>query len=890
MVDNNIRVSIIIPCFNDGKYILEAIESVEKYKGNDAEIIIINDGSTDPQTLSNLKNLESKDYYIINQEKHGLATTSNNAIKKAKGQYILPLQADNKIKSEYISKSLKILDANPSIGVVYGDVEFIGEERGIITVSDFDMPKLLLENYIDTCAIFRKKVWEDVGGYDTKLDKLFGVNWEFWISTSKAGWSFFHLSEVSFYCRKKKDIITLKSLNSSAHKEFLNYIIFQKHADFLLSQFESIYQELSTYDAENIAKTLYEKDTIIKDLQSQIINVQRSITWKIINKINKFTDLLFPQSSKRRRIFDLGMMGVTTIINDGWKTFRDRVKKYKNYDIRSTKKEYYFITNEIKSQHSIDQINDEIEQFKYKPIISLIMPIRNTPPEVFEKTIASVQNQIYPNWELCISYRNSNTTTKKMLEEYIQSGSRIKLIFLDGNDDISVNSNLTISLTTGEFIGFLDNNDELTFDALFEIVRLLQEHPDADLIYSDEDKIDDKGKRSDFFFKPDWSPDLLLSQNYISHLSVFRKEIVDRIGGFRPGFTGVQDYDLLLRFTECTKNIFHIPKILYHGRISQNMKMEEPDEKESFDSNAKKALTDAMQRRNISIGNIENGKYYGCYRIKYNLYDNEKVSIIIPTKDNLLLLKRCIQSILMKTEYTNYEILIINNQSEKDETLQYFKTINNDIISIIDYDETFNFSALNNYAVGYAKGKYLLFLNNDIEIISNGWIVSMLEYCQKSTVGAVGAKLLYPDDTIQHAGVILFSKKLINHSHKYMPDNHPGYFLRPHVIQNICAVTGACLMIKREHFKEVGGFDEKNLTIMFNDVDLCLALLSRGYSNIYTPYARLYHYESVSRGFEMTPKLQNEINFVLKKWKYLIGNDPFYNPNLSRTKEDFSLR
>jgi len=722
------------------------------------------------------------------------------------------------------------------------------------------------------------------------LNKLAWEDWEFWLHAAKKGWEFFHIPEVLFRYRKKKNSMALKALCPEFRDKLNDYILFKKHSESLYSEFSKLYYENVKYDYSKINRLIYEKDSTIDSLNRKIKEIQSCITWKVISRINSFTEFLFPIGTRRRNIFDLWMMGLLTIVNEGWKSFWI---KYKNYERNKINKnhEYYFQRIENEKKCNISDIKNEIENFKYKPLISIIMPTWNTPDYVLGIAIDSVQNQLYTNWELCIADGNSVADTKKILKKYEKQDGKIKLILLNENEGISENSNKALSLATGEFIGLLDHDDELTDDALYEVVKLLQKHPEADLIYSDEDKIDVKGKRSDPFFKPDWSPDLLLSQNYISHFGIYRKKIINEIGGFRKGYEGSQDYDLVIRFSEQTDRIFHIPKILYHWRMIPGSLAANPKAKEYAYANAKKTLADAMKRRRIPIESIKDIRYLGHYRIKYKIIENNKVSIIIPTKDNLKLLKKCINSILQKTEYENYEILIINNQSRKDETLKYFQEIKeNKKIKIINYNKSFNFSAINNYAVKFVQGIYLLFLNDDTEVISNEWINAMLEHCQKKHVGAVGAKLLFPDNTIQHAGVFISSNGFISHSHKPLPDSYPGYFARPHLIQNLSAVTGACLMVKNEHFNEVGGFDDENLTIMFNDIDLCLKLRKKGYLIIYTPFAELYHHESVSRGYEITPKIKKEVEFMKRKWKKIIENDPYYNPNLTLDKEDFSFR
>jgi GT2 family glycosyltransferase len=561
--------------------------------------------------------------------------------------------------------------------------------------------------------------------------------------------------------------------------------------------------------------------------------------------------------------------------------------------------ELWILKNEPKEE-DLKRMAEECKRFRYRPKISIIMPVWNTEEKWLRKAIESVLNQVYDNWELCIADGGSTKPhVRKVLEEYARKDERIKVKFLPKNLGIAGNSNEALKLASGEFVAFLDHDDELAPFALYEVVKLLNERPDLDFIYSDEDKIDEKGRRMDPFFKPDYNPDMFLSVNYLCHLSVIRKSLVKKVGGFRLGYDGSQDYDLFLRVLEHTDKIVHIPKILYHWRMIETSTAASTSAKLYAYEAAKKALADAMKRRGIEIEGVYDGLWLGSYRVKYKIKGNPKVSIIIPTKDKVDVLKRCIESILNKTTYQNYEIIIVDNNSQEERTFEYYKTIrDNPKIRILEYNKPFNFAKINNYAVSKVDSEFILFLNNDTEIITPEWLSAMLEHAQRREVGAVGAKLLYPNNTIQHAGVILGlgagPQRVAGHSHKYLPDNLPGYYYRPHIVQNLSAVTAACMLTKKSLFEEVGGFDEINLPIAFNDVDYCLKLREKGYLIVYTPYAVLYHHESISRGYEDTPEKQarfmREVEYMRKKWGDVLDTDPYYNPNLTRVKEDFSIR
>ena len=536
-------------------------------------------------------------------------------------------------------------------------------------------------------------------------------------------------------------------------------------------------------------------------------------------------------------------------------------------------------------------------KFKYEPKISIVVPVWNTPKKFLIDMIESVLNQTYSNWELCIVDGNSKEKhVKETLEHYTLKDKRIKVKYLKENKGIAGNSNEAIALATGEYIAFLDHDDVLAPFALYEVVRAINENEDVDFIYSDEDKITEDGlKRFDPFFKPDFSPDTLRSYNYICHLSVVKKALLNEAGWFREGYDGSQDYDLILRCTEKAKKIVHIPKILYHWRISDNSVAQDPKNKMYAYDAAKKALKDHLDRIGLK-GKVSDGPFLGSYKIDYDISYHHKVSIIIPNKDHKEDLEKCITSIINKSTYKNYEIIIVENNSKEKKTFEYYEYLQNKYnnIVLLEWKDKFNYSAVNNFASKYANGDILLFLNNDTEVINENWIEEMLMYAQRKDVGAVGAKLYYPDDTIQHGGVILGIGGIAGHSHKFFPRASFGYFRRLVVVQNLSAVTGACLMMRKDVFNEVEGFDE-GYPLAFSDVDICLKVREKGYLVVWTPYAELYHHESKSRGYEDTPEKQErfkkEIELFKKKWGHILEKgDPYYNPNLTLEKEDFSIK
>jgi len=555
----------------------------------------------------------------------------------------------------------------------------------------------------------------------------------------------------------------------------------------------------------------------------------------------------------------------------------------------------FLMKNLLTSRH-LNELKQEINRFSYQPTFSIIIPVYNVKPKWLNECIESVIKQVYPNWELCIyDDASTNNETINCLKKWEGKDGRIKVSFGKTNKHISLASNEAIKMADGEFIALLDNDDELSANALFEVVKVLNDNPEIDFIYSDEDFITPEGRYFQPHFKTDFNLSLLLSHNYITHFAVIRRKLGDEINWFRKGYEGAQDHDLFLRITERTRKIYHIPKILYHWRQSETSTSLNYNEKSYADKAARKALTDYATRNNIEMELLD-GPGLGVYRFKRKIITKEKVSIIVPFKDQVDFLKDCIAGIIEKGGYPNWELLLISNNSENKETFTYLEKIKNSDhrIKVLEHNVPFNFSAINNWAIEQCEGKYILLLNNDIKAISDGWLNAMVEHIQLENVGIVGAKLLYSDDTIQHAGVIIGIQDVAGHSHKFYPDHSVGYFYRPVVIQELSAVTGACLLTKKELWNKVGGLNEINLKIAFNDIDYCLNVRSLGFDIVYTPYAKLYHYESKSRGLEDTPEKQkrfySEVKFMIDKWETNRIPDPFYNVNLTLKSEDFKLK
>lgn len=528
-------------------------------------------------------------------------------------------------------------------------------------------------------------------------------------------------------------------------------------------------------------------------------------------------------------------------------------------------------------------------EFQYQPLISIIIPVYNTPSRFLAQAVSSVENQIYTNWEVCLC---DDCSTRQETMEYLKqigSHDKMRIVRNDENSHISVTSNNAITLASGEFVAFLDHDDMLHPHALFEVVKALNLQPELDFIYTDEDFIEEDGSRGHPHFKSDFNPDLLTSHNYITHFAVIRKRVGDRIGWFRPGYEGAQDWDLFLRLAAVTQHIHHLPQVLYHWRRHGESTALSYSNKNYAHEASLRTLTAYLHENNIA-GRIEDGPGPGAYHVRRQVLTEACVSIIIPFKDKLSFLKRCVKGIYDKSGYDNFEIILVNHRSREKSTLEYLDSIKGETrVKVLNYEGDFNYAAINNFAVRKCGGEFLLFLNNDVEAITKGWLSAMVEHIQRPEVGAVGAKLLYSNHCIQHAGVVLGIGGCAGHSHKTFHDDENGYFYRPRLLQDFSACTAACLMVKRRLFEEIGGFDEHNLKVSLNDIDLCLKIREKGKLIVYTPHAKLFHYESISRGKKTTVFLEGERDFFIRKWASVIANDPYYNPNLSNTREDFSL-
>jgi GT2 family glycosyltransferase len=680
-------------------------------------------------------------------------------------------------------------------------------------------------------------------------------------------------------------------------------------------------------------RALAERDIQIQSLTQQLNAITSSKTWIVTQHLRKFTGKM--PSSIKHEIWKVARF-LFRLFRSGWHLFRRcfhiqdafhrlgsnlikillagnrkkyfvilyiRIesmpilgpvsrKMYARYRARIDNYQVWIQNYDTLSDSDRDILNKAIEKFSLNPLISVILPVYNTPKEWLVKAIESVRNQIYPHWELCISDDASTLPHIRMvLDEYSRIDSRIHVVYRETNGHISANSNTALTLASGEFIALLDSDDELSEHALFWVAHEINRYPNVDLIYSDEDKISEEGIRFNPYFKPDWNPALMLSQNTFSHLGVYRYSLVKKVGGFREGFEGSQDHDLVLRCSEETtpERIRHIPRILYHWRaISGSTASASGVEEKPYAWTAgKRSIEEHLDR--LGTPGVVTFAPGGHYRVSY-LSDGyfPKVSIIMPSACKLHLLKPCIDSLLSRTSYPDFEVLLVVNEIRYavPEQAEFLNGIGADPrVKVLVYgDQPFNYSKLNNWAIAQSKGSFLCLLNDDIEVITDDWLEKLVVRTRITGVGVVGPLLLYPNNRIQHAGVILGLGGVSGHQFVEMPKGYPGYFRRAENEQDLSCVTAACMVLRREVFYEVGGFNE-DLAVAFNDVDLCIRIRKAGWRILWTPEVELYHHESASIGKHDSPErailFQAEVDYMRKLWGKTLDNDPFYNPNLS---------
>ncbi len=911
-------VSIIIRTKDRPHLLREALKSLAEQSYPWIEAIVVNDGGEDVSFVveefgPNLYQL----VYVQHERNRGRAAAANTGLKIATGEWVGLLDDDDLLLPHALETLLSFSKAAQAI---YGQVEFVHYRRPdqvekALFGQPFSRERLFVCNYIPTCGfIFKRSLAQKVGGFDEEFSFL--EDWDFFYRLAQETSFVYVPQKVALYRVFGEGYLTSRNFLEEApwrerfYRKHLPTVtpslLTKGFFDFLTEQektYARLNEEIHRLSRENRSLTHRLKTQIRalegekKRLESRVLELEERLAEVFSSRSWRLTEPL-----RRLGLWLRRSRGKAALIPKFWSYAREHgLRKALGKSLYRLTGRKLGIPSPALPRLSAEEARRIWKEWPYQPKISVIMPVYNPPALFLREALESVAQQFYENWELCVADDASTAPyVREILEAFRQRyPDRVKIVYRDQNGHIAEASNTALQLATGEFVALLDHDDLLAPEALFEVVRLLNQHPEADLIYSDEDKILPSGKRVDPYFKPDWSPEFFLGQMYTCHLSVFRRRLIEEIGGFRPGFEGAQDWDLVLRFTEKTNRIFHLPKILYHWRIHPRSTAQSSAAKDYAAQAGKRAVEEALKRRQEEayVEVIAPGRHL----VHFIPQEKKLISIIIPTRDLAQDLDRCLVSLYEKTSYQPYEIVIVDNGSMEEETFRVFEKWQALLpaFRVERLDIPFNFSRLVNFGVSRAQGDLILLLNNDTELIGPPhWLQEMAGYALRPEIGCVGAVLLYPDQTIQHAGIILgltpdpYTPGVAGHAFKYLPHDHPGYFDRLRVVSNYAAVTGACLLVRRSLWEEVEGFDV-GLAVAFNDVDFCLKLLSKGYRHVVLPHVRLYHYESKSRGYEDSPekkkRFEKEIKIMRSRWAHLLDHDPYYNPNLPKHREDFGL-
>jgi O-antigen biosynthesis protein len=647
--------------------------------------------------------------------------------------------------------------------------------------------------------------------------------------------------------------------------------------------------DLARRRIEQLEAALARRTELLEQRQAEIQSIKSSKAFRLAHLGQKFVDRLMPVHTRRRGFAKATARLLARIVD---RRPKNGPPPEERHLAECTPPDEYRRWIKAFEPTRIELQKQRQHPFRRTPIVSIVVPVYNPPTAFLEAMLKSVFDQTYPHWQLCIADASKAPHVRPILEK-AATDRRVGVRFLESNGGIVGNSNAALEIATGEYVALLDHDDTLAPFALHAVAAAIEARPDADFLYSDEDKLNFAGERVEPNFKPDWSPETLQSRNYICHLAVFHADLIRSLGGFRPGFDGAQDHDLVLRATERAKRVVHIPQVLYHWRMHRQSTAADAGSKGYAHEAGKRAVQDQLNRRGIDA-TVHDGAVPGMYHVVHHLRTQPLVSVIVPNKDAVEMLARCVDS-LANSGYANHELLIVENGSTRPETFAYYRQLEKQPhVRILEWTKPFNYAAVNNFAAARAEGDLLLFLNNDVEAVNPDWLERMVKLGVQPGVGAVGAKLYFADDTIQHAGIVIGMGGIAGHSHGSFPRDAAGYMQRLRFTQNVSAVTGACLLCPAKVFREVGGFDE-GFVLAFNDVDLCLQILARGQRVVWTPHAELYHFESKTRGYEDTPeklrRFRREIELFKTKWsEFLRTGDPHYNPHYRLDRPDFALR
>ncbi len=907
-------VSVIIRTKNRPNSLQEAIASVAAQTHRDIELVVVNDGGNDVGDIVRQYATGSvrKAVYESLQPGRGRVGAANAGLDNATGEFLLFLDDDDNISPEHLAKLIQALESNHSAVLAYTDCRMVdvdGNEIGGFE-GKFEPYQLMIGNRFPIhAAMFRRNV--ALAG-ECRFDPSFDVfeDWDFWLQLQLQG-RFHHVGGVSATYRIEPQGSGVHGILGPRSKEYIkirdkwrkqwpdNWLVdvFEAERKALMLENKAL-EELQTVSALKNELETFKKKSILLKRETEYLRGELASNQNELLAIKSELATVFNSRAWRLTAFPRALL--TWLRHPKKKQVDEEPAVHEDESAKSISYDNYTLwvsDFDTLSPTQRQSIMVKVRAMRQKPFISILLPVYNPPIEFLKKAIESVRSQLYTHWELCIADdASTNEEVKTWLDYFAKLDSRIRVHYRTENGHISQASNTALAMAIGEFVGLMDHDDILPEYALYYVAKAIQENPDAGIIYSDEDKLDEQENRFGPYFKPDWNYELFLGQNLISHLGVYRRSLLNEVEGFRVGFEGSQDHDLALRCVERLQpnQIIHIPRILYHWRMHAESTASSIDAKPYALTAGVQAINEHLART-CPGAKAEVDRQFNNYRVRFPVPDPEpRVSIIIPTRNRLDLISPCIDSILSTTEYGNYEILVVDNNSDQADVLRYLRELEQQKkIRVLRDDRPFNYSALNNRAVAKTEAEFVLLMNNDVMVISPDWLGEMMAVASRPGIGAVGARLWFPNETLQHGGVLLGVHDVAAHAHHGLKRGQPGYCGRASLMQTMSAVTAACLLVRRSIYNEVGGFDEENLAVDFNDVDFCLKVREAGYRNIWTPYAELYHYESASRVVDMSPiqieRFHTEVAFMMRKWGQLLQADPAYNPNLTLKETDFSI-
>lgn len=950
------KVSIIVRSM-DRPSLAATLDSIAHQTHADIEVLVVAACGTGHRPLS--EHQGNRDIRLVTQHRPlHRAEAANCGLEAASGQFLMFLDDDDTIDPDHVARLVETLTATTaSVCAVHTGVRVqgaAGEHPGFST--PFNRFAMLASNSIPIHAVlFKQSVVTHGARFDPQFDRY--EDWDFWLQLSELG-DFVYLpgTSATYYQHTansgtaedlpffSKDFQAIYAkwwprLSPNVRAQLMHHIwenhqkmdILESQKDELLTSLGEL--KLQQEDVEKTRLTLQKNlenakaeaaeervrmqeairqcETAQQELQALKVTLQevlQSRSWKLTAPLRTFVSrILLVRRIWSRLVLiaphhggwiSLARKGLRYVKSNGWRHTLNRLR----YTGTASPKAMQLDYNHWMQLHDTPIPTDDVASILGRiqhPLISFVMPTYNSKPVWLRAAVESIQKQSYPHWELCISDDASpSAETRQCLEGLAQEDPRIKVHYRRVNGHISASSNDALALASGAYIALVDHDDLLHPDALLHVAQAIHKHPSAGIIYSDEDKVSaDGSQRFAPYFKSDWNRDLFLSHNLISHLGVYKTELLRSIGGFRIGFEGSQDHDLALRAIEQLDDtqIVHIPKVLYHWRSHEESTASSGNAKSYAIQAGVKAIQEHLDRTGARATASIDPTTGSHYRVRYELPESAPlVSLILPSRDAAHLINTCVLSLLTQTDYPNFELIFVDNNTQDPEALKAIEQLALDPrVKVVRDPRPFNYSALCNFGVQHARGEVLALVNNDVEVISKDWLREMVSIALQPGVGAVGARLWYPNDTLQHGGVILGFGGVANHAHLGLPKGVPGYFGRAMTLQSFSAVTGACLVVKRAIYDAVEGLDEVNLPVAFNDIDFCIRIKMAGYRNVWTPYAELYHHESATRGADLSPekraRFEREVNYMQETWDFLLQADPCYNPNLALSGEFFSL-